>query len=111
MRLLWIRTGLAVLAIALFVGAPLAAGTVRAEPCQPGAARCALPPNEPRPVGDHEKCSSGATDLKVPETFEQCSEAGDAELRSSPNAKDLPSPSRPSQGVSAPGTGSSPLAH
>jgi len=111
MRLLWIRAGLAVLSLSLFVGVPLAAGTVRADPCPAGAPRCALPPNQPRPVGDHEKCTGASTDLKVPETFEQCAETGDAELRSAPNARDLPTPPQSTQVVMVPGNGSAPQAH
>ncbi|TDZ41774.1 hypothetical protein [Mycobacteroides franklinii] len=111
MRLLWIRAGLAVLSLSLFVGVPLAAGTVRADPCPAGASRCALPPNQPRPVGDHEKCTGASADLRVPETFEQCSETGDAELRSAPNVRDLPTPPQSTQAVMVPGNGSSPQAH
>lgn len=108
---LWIRAGLAVAALSLFVAVPLDAGTVHADPCEPGAAHCALPPNEPLPAGDREKCTGASTDLKVPETFEECSETGDAELRSSPDIKDLPKPPQSTQVLMVPGAGSAPQAH
>ncbi|MBB4854754.1 hypothetical protein HNP40_002146 [Mycobacteroides chelonae] len=50
-----------------------------------------------------------STDLKVP--FEECSETGDAELRSSPDIKDLPKPPQSNQVLTVPGACSAPQAH